>query len=580
MENNYLDRRVLEALDNLEAEFQAGHWEQMETLLNDPVNADLSEDTLDHSFRHQLTEVAPAFEDSHWDAFESQLDALETPEIEDVYLDGVTYELLNELQAPYNPAHWDIMQDRLEKEFSLRQKLIRYKVAELALFALAIFTLMPFLPLDKISAFRLPMAQKAQAEAKMIDKATSPTTATLPNKTLESQTQTPPPATPKAAQLAATNEASSNTIANLNTEQNESEPTPIMESTSSTNAPTAPIVESAKTPSNNLKPLALVEAIPATIIPANTAPRDLWEISDGKLSIPKRVDLASNPDQGIASIEKHLEIPVIEGKNLELLRTETPELKKPCLACKVWKGPSFLRVGMVGTGDLNYVMTPYDQEYLQAGYTRFEPGYGGGLTLGFKFGRWEIETGAMYASKYYNPDTINYLVNRSDLSSGVANLGYEGVGWEGTQLDILRIPVRTKYSFTHRGKWQVYAQGGLAMNMTMNRIHSKKIKRIAQRRPNGLRSPSSNSLSNVTDGVNENVGILNGGAVADNHYFSVDLGFGVERFLSTRFSVFAQPVFHYQLAEGNLGLNRERINNLSIEAGVRVSLKKNTPETH
>ena len=33
-----------------------------------------------------------------------------------------------------------------------------------------------------------------------------------------------------------------------------------------------------------------------------------------------------------------------------------------------------------------------------------------------------------------------------------------------------------------------------------------------------------------------------------------------------------------ELTDGSFGINQEKINNISVEVGVRVSLKKNTPE--
>ncbi len=625
MENNYLDRRVREALENWSEPLQPthweqfeqtlndpanadlseqaldheirhqlgavnpaldpGHWEQFEQTLNDPANADLSEHALDHEIRHQLTEVSPAVNAGHWDLFEKQLDQVETdsPEIEDVYLDGVTYELLNEMEVPYDPTHWPLMENRLNEEFSFRRKLIRYKVAEVALLALALFTVFQFIPLEKLSTFRFPAVGPKSQSTTVEQAAIDPSNAS-PNNNSEAHSNL------NIAQLfPSSNTDQEATTDHLSTAQGSGDIIPTLRPTDLALAGQAALAQEAQPLTTNSlekpQPLNLMKAIPAQALASD---------ADQKPSLPQQglgyeiVEEQLSDKQITAALDKNVKklFPLLKGRELGPLATSgTPDLVAPCLACEIWKGPSFLRIGMIGMGDLNYVMTPYNEEYGQKSYNRFESGYGGGLTLGFKFGRWEIEGGALYASKRYRADTINYLVTQNDLGIGKANLGYEGKGWKETQLDLLRIPLRARYGFTHRGKWQFYAQGGAALNVAMNVIHNNQLIRFEQRHQNpdgGLRSQGENNLPeekriNYED-VTENFGILDSGNFLEQSFLSIDIGLGIERFLSPRFSVFSQPVFHYQLTPGSFGINQEKINNFSVEVGVRVSLKKNTPE--
>ncbi|MEO0777361.1 MAG: hypothetical protein AAF146_12405 [Bacteroidota bacterium] len=580
MENNYLDSRVRQALENWDEPFQPEHWEQFERILNDPAQADLSEQALDHNIRHQLGAIQPAPEAGHWDQFEQQLDQVETEEqleIEDVYLDGVTYELLNEMEVPYNPNHWPLMEQRLDEAFSLRRKLLRYKVAEVALLLLAIFTVLQFFPLEQLSTFRFPVAPTEHHNRATSPNDTPDDTQTAP--TIAESTPLANGRSPLHSPLAAGSAVATTPLAygsttgdfrtNLRAEE--------LDRDRSATAAAPPT-------SYRTSPLSLMKAIPAQMLPGGrSAERQLPQSDRPRESVGEHEHRDKEMNSALNTSVKRL-LPKLEGQELGPLTTETPNLETPCLACEIWKGPSFLRVGMMGMGDLNYVMTPYNEEYGQRSYNRFVSGYGGGLTLGFRFGRWEIEGGALYASKRYRADTINFLVTQNDIGIGVANLGYEGKGWEETQLDVLRIPLRARYSFTHRGKWQFYGQGGAAVNVAMNVIHNNEIIRFEQRHrnpDNGLRSSPSNlpeeKRINYED-VTENYGILGSGNFIEQSFLTVDLGFGVERFLSPRFSVFTQPTFHYQLTDGSFGINQEKINNISVEVGVRVSLKKNTPE--
>lgn len=555
MENNHMDKRIREMMENLDAPIQNGHWEQMENLLNDPANADLSENPLDHELRNKLSEVDPEFSIGHWALMENQLEAeFNTPEIEDVFLDGVTYEAMNEFKVPYNEEHWPIMKKRLDEEFSLRYKLIKYKVAELTLVALALFTIVQFLPIDKVSSFHFPIAKN---ESPNLD-----TDAQLA--TTDQNGETSAQATPTSP--ATIYEASTTTVAT----PSQIETTESLSSNQTTTDSRASIVEENKKSriKNSRKATTAVPPLPAfeAIALSNTA-------SANKNSLNNQYSANTAESKSNNSIDDLLEahlniIPTINDLGPTPITSSSNEEITDLLKSETWKAPAFLRVGMVGAGDINYVMTPYNEEYNRSGTNQFEAGYGGGLMVGFKFGRWEIETGAMYANKYYSPDTINVTINSGNIAEG-----YEGIAWKGTQLDLLRIPLRARYNHSKAGKWQFYTQGGIAMNLTMNKIHSKEVVRLGPPPAStSLRSPQ--SPTQIYTDVNENTGLLREGLLTENSYLTVDLGFGIERLLSSRFSIFAQPSFHYQLFDSKIGYNGERLNNLSIETGVRVSLKR------
>lgn len=576
MENNYLDKRIRELIEGLE-DSSGSHWEQMEQMLNSPANADLSENQLDHGLRSKLDELEPEFNNTHWNLFEQRLDAeVNTPDMEDVYLDGVSYELLNEFQVPYNPDHWPIMENRLDEEFSLRHKLVKYKVAELALLAIVLFTIVQFLPLEKISTFRLPLVQQIAPSTKSLS-SELPSAANQDNSANQpSIAQNKEQASKVAAVFPAT-QTESNALASPSNIATELVVTTAAEQVVIVSSSTkqASSANTAKGSATQIPLLPTVEQIPSTLS-NKLASKELGILNDQKIVAN---NTASENIEEVLS--EHISIiPTINGLGLRQLAAKDPDLLDlDCKGCDIWKAPSFLRIGMLGAGELNYVMTPYNEDYNRPGTNSYETGYGGGLTLGFKFGRWEIETGAIYANKFYNPDTLSATIN-----SGNFGQGYVGIGWKGTELDVLRIPLRVRYDVTRMGKWHLYGQGGVAMNLTMNRIHYHEVVQIGgdpllppESTDFDLRGGSENEETRKPDygSVNESVGLLkSGGTFKNNNYVSFELGIGIERFLSSRFSIFTQPTFNTQFLESSIGLNNERINTLSIEAGVRVSLKK------
>ncbi len=556
-------------MEHLDGDPQGSHWEQMEQLLNAPANADLSENDLDHTLRNKLTDVETSFSTSHWNLFEQQLDAeINTPEIEDVYLDGVTYELLNDLESPYDPDHWTIMQKRLEEEFSIRYKLVKYKVAELALLVLALFTAVSYLPTDKISAFQLPFVENVFQ--------TKSSSTIVPIKTIDAEEVE---SNKNSHPIAIADPTSTNLQNSLNTDFTNSEVATANKQINTTGGSITnpPLGEQPTQRPNQPKkyadilPIETLESTTPKIVSTNDGIERTSATLESKTTVTK---VASDNNMTDLLEEQLRIIPLINGLEISNLPEESNDIISDFTKTNIWKSPSFLRIGMFGAADLNYVLTPYNQEFDQAGYSRTEYGYGGGLTLGYKFGRWEIETGAMYASKTYSPNTVNVVFTTGNIGNG-----YEGLGWTGTQLDLLSVPIRVRYDLINKGKWYIYTQAGITSHLALNTIHSRKV--YVYEPDNSLRSPSEpisiDFKSHDTPPITENVGLLKkeSRSLEKNNFFTAEIGFGIERTLSPRFSFFSQPTFHYQIGKRSLGLNKERINTLSLEAGIRVSLKRN-----
>ncbi len=566
LSENELDHSLRNKLTDVEPAFTGGHWEQMEYLLNDPSNADLSENELDHSLRNKLTDAEPAFAAAHWNLFEQQLDAeINTPEIEDVYLDGVTYELLNDLESPYDPEHWDIMQKRLEEEFSIRYKLVKYKVAELALLVLALFTAVSYFPADKLSAFQLPFVENVFP---------ANTLEVVPAKTIDSKALN---TNENSSPIAMANPSTSLTTSSDSDLTNNSDSNTASKQSKATGSITKPPqskqqLQSAAPPEKHAK-ITLLETLETTtnqIVNSNKS----VEPTIPALAESKTTEAESNSSMTDLLEEQLRVIPLINGLEISNLPQKSDDFIADFTKADVWKSPSFLRIGMFGASDLNYVLTPYNQEFDQAGYSSVTSGYGGGLSIGYKFGRWEIETGAMYATKSYRPNTVNVTFTAGNIGSG-----YEGLGWTGTQLDLLRIPIRARYDLVNMGKWYIYTQAGITGNLALNTIHSRKV--YVYEPYNSSRSPTEpitiDFSTDETPPITENVGLLKKkqGSDEKNNFYTAEIGFGIEHFLSPRFSFFSQPTFHYQIGKNTIGLNKERINTLSLETGIRVSLKRN-----
>ena len=214
---------------------------------------------------------------------------------------------------------------------------------------------------------------------------------------------------------------------------------------------------------------------------------------------------------------------------------------------------------MLGGADADYVTTPFDDQYFQKEFEQISMGYSGGITLGIKYHKWELETGAIYSAKYYGSRNI-FEVNGS-FDDG----GYVQEGLNGVQLDVVKVPLHLRYNFMSQSKWNIYAHSGASFNMTVETLYEYTSQNLGN--SNALASRRADPhLSHSYDGVFE------GGNLIDNTYITANLGMGVERHFNSRMSVFLGSTYQHQVTKG-LGPQSDKINTLSIMTGARVTLQ-------
>jgi hypothetical protein len=148
-----LDKRIREALENLEAPFQADHWEQFSEQL-DQAEANEPDAIIDGLIVGRMEELDMPLDQGAWSVFESKLEAAEA-EMESE-IDQMAQEKLGPMEVPFNPVHWDQMAQRLDVTYAFRQKLYRYKVLEISLILLLLLTLWNYLPQEQKALSPVP----------------------------------------------------------------------------------------------------------------------------------------------------------------------------------------------------------------------------------------------------------------------------------------------------------------------------------------------------------------------------------------------------------------------------------------
>lgn len=67
-------------------------------------------------------------------------------------------------------------------------------------------------------------------------------------------------------------------------------------------------------------------------------------------------------------------------------------------------------------------------------------------------------------------------------------------------------------------------------------------------------------------------GIFNGGSYKENSFYTANLGFGMERHLDERLSIFFQPTYrqHLTILNKGIGPNEDRISTLNVLIGAKI----------
>ncbi len=533
--NKHLDDKIREALENLTPEYDTSNWDLFEQRLNeeDILNPTESNDALvDDLVIQKLSNFSfPATAD--WNLFEEKLDAAETSEIEAI--DQLAYQNLHRYEAPYQASHWQIMLQRLEEEFTLRGKLYKYKVAEVALMLLLIFTIINIQPLDSFKVIFKKNDKGIEAEqpglipgienAKDLNENAAETDKSVVERPIAANS------TFSSEAKEAFDEVESDNSKKL-TEQNALETI------------------------NQLLAVAEKKQRGEILIPDNAEEQKLKPIASENNSTLKNLAnqkaVKENQTLPMAPSLMALEISLLDNGNPEFVLTE-PRIEK--------RKPKW-RLGVFTAMDVNHVYTPYDQFFGTPEYTSIASGYGGGISIAMNLLRLGIETGGLYSFKRYVPQNGTFSPKHLLTEN-----------FEGVQLDMLQVPLNFQYHFINKGKWRLYMTGGATLNMLLSPVYEFTYRfdgPWGQPAPLPPEEPCDQCLSNVKDFPR---GILEGGSFKENAYGTANLGMGMERYVSPRWSVFIQPTYQHYFTKKGVGPNDDKIYSMSVFLGTKVTIK-------
>ena len=227
--------------------------------------------------------------------------------------------------------------------------------------------------------------------------------------------------------------------------------------------------------------------------------------------------------------------------------------------------PAFQAVQLEVSGktDLNFIETPYDEVYGLNPYTQTVVGYGGSFKARVDFKTFLIETGISYGKKLYHPKEI------IEFFDGDIRAGYRGISLSQIEMDIISVPLNIVHYISKEGPWRFYSKVGASMHMIgLSDYYLQEYARGTGNQPASI--PSENE-ADILEKNFEN-GIAQGGSFSNNTYFTLNMGLGIEKFVTDRYSLFAEPYYQHGIFNPQLGPNKDNIHNLTLSLGARVTL--------
>ncbi len=501
----------------------------------------------DRIIREKLENLEPEYAPETWDLLEQKMDASEAgPAVvtDEEAIDELAFAKLHQFETPYNSEHWQEFSQRLDKEAASVREVMRYKLVEVSLMLLLLLTLWQYLPVNQNHS--VPEVHPTSPA--------EPLQAPLPR---ADQQRTFPSDGNQSVTTVDAGTTNATSTANNTNQQSIAANIPLAEDhmiNSGEAIATPPAAVDA--PVNNQSP---------SFIPSR---------EQNNLHIAKKDqlnDLLNDPsakDRGLSQWDTEALLADLESIELEELSPDGDEHSLKLLPLTARKKFN-IRIGMQGAPNYDRIITPpteVDEDSIVS-LDRYSLGYTGGITIGVERGRWEVETGLFYTAKSYQPLSVLYV-------TGSVKNGLYGEGAKDFEFNIVSLPMKIRYNYLLQDTWRLYASTGVSMHTVMQANYY-----LADQDGfrNALFAPApvprgEQERPEQVEQYDLNKGLLEGGGLWENSYFSANVGLGVEKNLNGRLSIFGQANYSHSFLypNGGIGPFLDRFHTTSLLMGIRV----------
>jgi hypothetical protein len=540
----YLDNKVQELLKDLTVPYNPDHWtfmaERLEVL--DATDADF-----DNLVRKQLENTTPSFQATHWDLMSKKLDDLTDT---DADFDATIREQLNNIHRTYQPKHWDLMAQRIEQEFSWKAKIMRYKVIEVALMALLLFTVFNYfetIGYDKDVNFKTskPNTIKKKAEPKQFNRGTDWRNRDAKNETKQQDNFNTQPETqqPPIVSIDIENSDKGESAFNSNSKENKEQGLVNQAIVSSGNSVSKTGNENSQTNKATLSQIPILKASEIA----------LAEKAFNTTFLSEKTGISTGNTEGVALAQS---IAVMRPNALTIAQMyDAPVLPQMAKKDKWW------RLGIFGTNSASNVSSSYVyKETKKWNYWALNKGVG--LVAGFKKKKIEVETGLTYSTMRYEPGLPESVVSGRVFSGEL----FSPELTKEVTLGLVKIPLNLNFDLKDKNRWHIYPTAGVAFNAAVN-IDTVNFEPAILSQ---LAASNRNSKDKDFPKYGESFKI---GEYTNNFYLTANIGVGVEYKITPTYSAYIQPQYERQFGKPAIGSRGDRINSLTVQGGLKMRFK-------
>lgn len=507
----------------------------------------------DAIIRDKMSGLGADYQPASWDLLSEKLNqanGVHTGFSSEGSVDKLIQGKLKNINPNYRSDHWQQLAERLTLQQDRIHAIFRAKTGELVASLLLIWTVLQWAPPTTTPLPQVVVANTSESIPPVI---APHTTLATPSATAASNK---PPLLAKALRkdrsIAATGKQGI-----LSTSSGSAENDAILANTSANAFSIAEALPSSIQDLTDVATLPLADREFIADVQSISEPISIKEALYKPLPI---VSFEYQTSQPVASINN-------EGMAFRYRNDELPNLYN----IKPFQKRKALRVGMMGAPDYNKIITPPQivngEKTTEVSVERYALGYSGGITLGFDANRWEIETGLVYSAQRYTPLQVLFV-------EGSVKTGFYAEQLKHFEFNSVYFPLNLRYNFLLRDKWRIYGMAGGAWHLTLQANYYVDFQPNARLMAAPVAPESPYEPPSGIDNQNLVKGWLEGGSLQGNSYFSINGSIGIERYMTTRWSIFAQPTYQHWFFHPKEGIGpfQDRIHSLSILTGVKIRI--------
>jgi hypothetical protein len=545
------DATIRGRLADVSAVPMADAWSKMAEQLDDLDAEDVS---FDNALRGRLADVAAVSALGDWSKMAEKLDSFDNS---DADFDEIMRKKLENI-AGKHPNHWAMMNERLDREFTLKGKILRYKVMEAALMLLAFFTVLNVIEFNTEGSFEIQKETVNSAIPQISNNKINGETvnpATLNSASPQGQTT-------KAATFNSGLPTQTNSVPSFDNSTNWRLRGGIQNGQNGgQNGQGVPqnSLQNAQPSQPNLTPTGqpiVDNSVPNAAQKAVYTEGSLFENANSQKGEGEGIETVS-ANKSVAEVVAPIDI--LQANLLKNNDLDAPiTIIKP-IADKKGKW----RLSAFGTAALDWVTTSFVYNREQHFQKQGVPNAGINALVAYKRGKVEVETGIMVNQKKYSIANVEYTSLAAFRGASITEKPQD------LRLSIVSIPLNVNVQLKDTRRWNVYAHTGIATNAVVDALDRRLIE-----------TQNTSSNSNVppptpidAEFASYSKGLINGGETKDNVYLTGHIGVGVEYKLTPKTSLFLQPTANFMLnKKDGIGTLNDRLRTYSIQGGAKWRL--------